>query len=67
MIEHSLENFKNMEDDQLRKIALFTIIKFGKDDILLELKRYLENDKESSEFFKKFWRSLETRDMQFYY
>jgi len=67
MIEHSLENFKNLEDDQLRKIALFTIIKFGKDDILLELKKYLENDKESSEFFKKFWRSLETRDMQFYY
>jgi len=67
MIEHSLENFKNLEDDQLRKIALFTIIKFGKDDILLELKKYLENDKESSEFFKKFWRSLEARDMQFYY
>ena len=67
MIEYSLENFKNLEDSQLRKLALFSIIKFGKDDLLLELKRFLEKDKESSEFFKKFWRSLENRDMQFYY
>ncbi len=67
LIEYSLENFKNLEDDKLRKLALFTIIKFGKDDVLLQLKKYLETDKESSDFFKKFWRSLEIRDMQFYY
>ena len=67
LIKYSLENFINLEDDQLRKLALFTIIKFGNDGILLELKRYLETDNESSEFFKKFWRSLEIRDMQFYY
>ncbi|MFX1338317.1 MAG: hypothetical protein ACFFDK_06890 [Promethearchaeota archaeon] len=67
LTEYALDNFKNLEDDELRKIALFTIIKLGKDDVLIELKKYLEKDKESSEFFKKFWRSLEARDMQFYY
>lgn len=67
MTIYCLENFKELEDDDLRKIALFTIIKFGKDDVLLELKKYLEKDKKSSELFKKFWRSLEVRDMQFYY
>ncbi len=67
MVEYCLVNFKNLEDSQLRKIALFVIIKLGTEELLLELKRFLKNNKESAEFFKKFWRYLERNDWKFFY
>ncbi|TFG27503.1 MAG: hypothetical protein EU532_07330 [Promethearchaeota archaeon] len=67
LVKYCIDNFKNLDDDHLRKLSLFIIIKLGTNEILLELKQYLETNKESAEFFKKFWRSLENRDMQFYY
>jgi len=67
MVVYCIDNYKNLEDEHLRKIALFIIIKLGTDELLAELKKYLESNRESAEFFKKFWKSLENRDMQFYY
>ena len=67
LVKYCIENYKKLEDEHLRKIALFIIIKLGSDELLLELKNYLGTNKESAEFFKKFWKSLENRDMQFYY
>ena len=67
MVEYGLDNFRNLEDSQLKKIALFVIIKFGKEELWLELKRFLKNNKESAELFKKFWRNLEIRDWEFSY
>jgi hypothetical protein len=56
-----------LQDKELREICLFIIIKFGSKENLAKLKKYLDTDKESAEFFRIFWRKLENRDMQFYY
>ena len=67
MAIYCVDNFKNLEDTQLRKMALFFIIKFGKDEVMHELKEFLKNDNESAVFFKKFWRNMENRDWKFFY
>jgi hypothetical protein len=67
LAKYCLDNFKNLENTQLRKIALFFIIKFGNDEVMLELKQFLKDDKESSNFFKKFWRNMENREWKFFY
>ena len=67
MASYCVDNFKNLEDTQLRKMALFFIIKFGKDEPMRELKEFLKNNEESAGFFKKFWRSMENREWKFFY
>ncbi len=67
MIKYCLNNVKNLDDNKLREIALFAIIKLGNEEIMLELKRLMKDDKELAEFFKKFWRYLERREFKFYY
>jgi len=67
MIKYCLDNVKNLEDDDLREIALFSIIKLGNEEIMLELKRMMRDDKDLAAFFKKFWRYLERREFKFYY
>ena len=67
MANYCIDNFKNLKDIQLRKMALFFIIKFGKDELMLELKEFLKNDEESAVFFKKFWRNMENREWKFFY
>ena len=67
MAFYCLDNFRNLEDTQLRKLALFVIIKFGNDKLMLELKKFLKYDKESAVFFKKFWRNMENREWKFFY
>jgi len=67
MAIYCLDNFRNLEDTHLRKMALFVIIKFGKNELMLELKEFLKNNKESAVFFKKFWRNMENREWKFFY
>jgi hypothetical protein len=67
MIKYCLDNVKKLEDKELREIALFSIIKLGNENIMLELKSLMKNDKDLAEFFKKFWRYLERREFKFYY
>lgn len=67
MAIYCLDNFKNLEDTQLRKMALLVLIKFGKDELMLDLKKFLKSDKESAVFFKKFWRNMENREWKFFY
>lgn len=67
MASYCVDNFKNLEDTQLRKMALFFIIKFGKDEPMRELKEFLKNNEESAGFFKKFWRNMENREWKFFY
>lgn len=67
MLKYCLDNVKNLEDKELREIALFSIIKLGNEEIMLELKRMMRDDKDLAAFFKKFWRFLERREFKFYY
>ena len=67
MIEYCLENFINLDDAELRKIALFAIINFGAEDLWLKLKNVMKDNKEAAEFFKKFMRSMERKEWKLYY
>ena len=67
IIKYCLDNVKNLEDNKLREIALFAIIKLGNEEVMLELKGMMRDDKDLAEFFKKFWRYLEKREFKFYY
>ncbi|MFX1477293.1 MAG: hypothetical protein ACFFCI_04100 [Promethearchaeota archaeon] len=67
MIKCCLDNVKNLKDEKLREIALFSIIKLGNEEVMFELKDLMKNDKDLTEFFKKFWRYLERREFKFNY
>jgi hypothetical protein len=66
-IELCLENFKNLETDELRKIALFAIITSRDDEILNDLRRLMDKDTGTEIYVKNFWKYLEDRDWQFFY
>ncbi|MFX1411111.1 MAG: hypothetical protein ACFFA6_12220 [Promethearchaeota archaeon] len=67
LIKYCLDNVIGLEDNNLREIALFAIIRLGNEQIMLELKNKMKENKEVAEFFKKFWRYLERREFKFYY
>lgn len=67
LVQHCLTNFSKLQDDKLRKMALFAIITFGDDDLLLDLRKLMEKDEKTQEYVKKFWKQLEHRDWKFYY
>ncbi|MFX0175978.1 MAG: hypothetical protein ACFE85_07095 [Candidatus Hodarchaeota archaeon] len=64
---YCFENFKNLEEEALKKLALFPILKFGKEDLLLQLKEYMKNNVESAKFVIRFWGRLERNDWRFFY
>lgn len=67
MVKYCIDNFINLEDKNLRKIALFAIINFGTEDLWLELKGLMKNNNEATEFFKKFMKLMDKRDWKLYY
>ena len=66
-IELCLENFKNLQSDELQKIALFAMITSRDDDILTSLRREMDKDKGTELYVRNFWKYLEGRDWQFFY
>ena len=64
---YCFENFKNLEEEELKKLALFPILKFGKEDLLLQLKEYMKNNAGSAKFVIRFWGRLERNDWRFFY
>ncbi|MFX1586716.1 MAG: hypothetical protein ACFFC1_01070 [Promethearchaeota archaeon] len=67
LVIYCLENFKNLNDDQLKKLALFPILKFGGERLLLKLKELMKNDDETAKFVRRFWGRLERNDWRFFY
>lgn len=67
LMQYCLENFKYLEENELRKLCLFIMIKFSEEDLLMELKKYLKYNDDANVLFKKVWRELERREGQFYY
>ena len=66
-VKYCLENFKNLDDNQLKKLALFPILKFGEESLLLKLKELMKNDDETAKFVRRFWGRLERYDWRFFY
>jgi hypothetical protein len=67
LVNYCLENFLRFKDDDLRKMALFALITFGGDDILIELRKVMSKNEGTRKYVKKFWDQLERRDWKFYY
>jgi hypothetical protein len=67
MAKYCVDNFKNIENEELRKLALFALINFGNEALLLEVKSFIKEDKKLTDFVVNFWRKLERRDYKFYY
>jgi len=66
-VKYCLENFNNLEDDELKKLALFPILKFGEESLLLKLKELMKNNEETAKFVRRFWGRLERNDWRFFY
>lgn len=66
-IELCLNNFKNLNSDELRKIALFAMITSRDNEILNNLRRVMDKDTGTEIYVKNFWKYLEARDWQFFY
>lgn len=66
-LKYSLKNFENLEDENLRKMALFPILKFGEESLLLKLKELMKNNHEIAKFVTHFLDRLERNDWRFYY
>jgi len=67
LVQHCLDIFSKLQSEELRKMALFAIITFGGDDILLKLRKLMEQNETTRKYVKKFWDQLERRDWKFYY
>ncbi len=67
LVKYCLENFKNLDDDLLKKLALFPILKFGEESLLLKLKEIMKNNEETAKFVRRFWGRLERNDWRFFY
>ncbi|MGB5910757.1 MAG: hypothetical protein WBH31_06140 [Promethearchaeia archaeon] len=67
LVKYCLENFENLDDDHLKKLALFPILKFGEESLLLKLKELMKKNEETAKFVRRFWGRLERNDWRFFY
>jgi len=66
-LKYSFELFKQLENDMLKKMALFPILKFGEETLLLKLKDFMKEDHETGKFVMQFLTRLERNEWRFYY
>ena len=66
-LKYSFELFKQLESDKLKKMALFPILKFGEETLLLKLKDFMKEDHETGKFVMQFLTRLERNEWRFYY
>jgi hypothetical protein len=66
-LEYNLELFKKLEDEELKKMTIFPILKFGEESLLLKLKDYIKSNQEAAKFVMRFLNKLERNDWRFYY
>ncbi|TFG17357.1 MAG: hypothetical protein EU531_03620 [Promethearchaeota archaeon] len=66
-LEYSLNTFKRIESDKLKKMAIFPILKFGEERLLLKLKDFMKENQETGKFVMQFLNRLERNEWRFYY
>jgi hypothetical protein len=62
-----LENLKSLEDKNLKKLAVFSILKFGEESLLLELKELMKKDTDLAKVVLNLIDSLDRNEWKFYY
>ncbi|MFX1497738.1 MAG: hypothetical protein ACFFBH_09445 [Promethearchaeota archaeon] len=67
LVEYCLKNFEYFKDENLKKLSLFPILKFGEEKLLLALKELMKGNDEIAKFVRQFWSRLERNDWRFFY
>jgi hypothetical protein len=67
LVHYCIGNFKILTDSNLKKLAIFPILKFGKESLMLELKELMKNDSDIASFVLNFIASLDRNDWKFFY
>ena len=62
-----LENLKSLEDKNLKKLAVFSILKFGEESLLLELKELMKKDTDLAKVVLNLIDNLDRNEWKFYY
>jgi len=67
LVDYCLNNFKMIDESNLKKLAVFPILKFGEEKILQELKDEMKNDPDMAKFVLNFIDILDRNDWKFFY
>ena len=67
LVPYCLNNFNILNDENLKKIAVFPILKFGTESLMLELKDQMKQDTNLAKFVLNFIESLDRNDWKFFY
>jgi len=67
LIKICLEVLPSLDDKNLKKLAAFSILKFGDEDLLLELKEIMKNDANTATLILNLIDSLNRNEWKFYY
>ena len=67
LVTYCLKNFKMFNDNKLKKLAVFPVLKFGEDKILQEMKEEMKKDIDMAKFVLNFIDDLNRNDWKFFY
>jgi len=67
LVNISLENLQSLENKKLKKLAAFSILKFGEENLLLELKELMKKDADLAKVVLSLIDSLDRNEWKFFY
>ena len=67
LVNICLENLQSLKDKNLKKLAIFSILKFSKESLLLELKALMKKDTDLAKIVLNLIDSLDRNEWKFYY
>jgi len=67
LIKICLENLQRLEDKNLKKLAVFSILKLGEESLMLELKVLMKNDADLAKLVLHLIDSLDRNEWKFFY
>ena len=67
LVNICLENLQSLEDKNLKKLAVFSILKFGEESLLLKLKEHMKKDADLAKVVLNLIESLDRNEWKFFY
>ena len=67
LVNICLENLQNLEDKNLKKLSVFSILKFGEESLMLELKALMKKDADLAKLVLNLIDSLNRNEWKFFY
>jgi hypothetical protein len=67
LVPYCLNNFNIVNDENMKKMAIFPILKFGTESLMLDLKGKMKQDPNLAKFVLNFIESLDRNDWKFFY